>query len=233
MPVKILAVGAHPDDIEFGCAAVLIREIQRGHAVKILVLSRGEAGTNGTPAEREAESRAAARLIGAEVDFLDFGGDCHIAYAVANVVTMGQAIRQLQPTIVLAPSLEENQHPDHASVGKIVRDAARFARYGGLAELRSLPPHAITALYFYSITRTVARRPDIIVDVSDVVDRWEAAMRCHASQLQTKRHYIELRLALAHALGLSVGVQFAVGLSANDPLHVEALSDLGRSSRHF
>ena len=59
--MNILAVGAHPDDIEFGCAHALIQEVRKGNHVKVLVLSRGEAGSNGTPEAREGEARAAHR----------------------------------------------------------------------------------------------------------------------------------------------------------------------------
>ncbi len=78
--MKILAIGAHPDDIEFGCAPVLLKEIKKGNHVDLLVLSRGEAGSSGTPDQREQESRKAARLMGAAIKFLDFGGDCQMRY---------------------------------------------------------------------------------------------------------------------------------------------------------
>ena len=64
--VNILAIGPHPDDIEFGCAPILIKEVRAGNQVKMLVLSRGEAGSAGTPEGRERESRKAARLMGAD-----------------------------------------------------------------------------------------------------------------------------------------------------------------------
>lgn len=227
----ILAIGAHPDDVEFGCGAAVIKEIQRGNRVKILVLSRGEAGTSGTPEIREQESRAAAKLMGAAIEFLDFGGDCHLEYAGTTAMTLARELRQFRPRIVLAPTLDENQHPDHPKVGRMVRDAARYARYGGLAALKDLPPHAIAALYFYPVTRSAAQ-PDVIVDVSDVREQWEAAMRCHASQFTTK-NYLELQLARAHYLGLSIGVEYAVGLYRNDPMHLDALSDITRSARNF
>ena len=73
--MKFLAVGAHPDDIEFGCAAALIKEVKRGNEVRLIVLSRGEAGSAGTPEIREAEARDAARKIGASIEFWDFRGD--------------------------------------------------------------------------------------------------------------------------------------------------------------
>jgi bacillithiol biosynthesis deacetylase BshB1 len=229
--MNILAVGAHPDDIEFGCAHVLIKEARKGNAVKLLVLSRGEAGSHGTPESREEEARAAAKLIGAEIEFCDFGGDCHILQTPQNAFHIAAEIRKFQPAIVLAPHIDEDQHPDHAVVGKLTRDACRFARYGGLSALRLHAAHAITALYYYGITKEVGT-PDVVVDISDVALEWEAAMACHASQMKS-RGYIDLRLAGARHLGLSIGVEYAAGLYVNDPIRVDTLSELTLSSRHF
>ncbi len=87
MKTKILAIGPHPDDIEFGCAPVLIQEIQKGNQVRILVLTKGEASTAGTPEERVEEARAAAKLMGAEIEFLEMGGDCHLRQDIQSAVT--------------------------------------------------------------------------------------------------------------------------------------------------
>jgi len=78
MTKKILAFGAHPDDVEFGCGGLLIKEIQNGNQVKIVVCSLGEAGTNGTPASRKKEATDSAKWIGAEIECINLGGDCHI-----------------------------------------------------------------------------------------------------------------------------------------------------------
>lgn len=229
--MNILAIGAHPDDIEFGCAHVLIQEARRGNRVKLLVLSRGEAASHGTPESREAEARAAAALIGAEIEFLDFGGDCHIAQTHQNAFTIAGHIRKFQPAIVLAPHTGENQHPDHSVVGKLTRDACRYARYNGLEDLKSPPAHAVAALYYYTVTQTPSN-PDLVIDISDVAAEWEAAMECHASQMRT-RSYADLRLSAARNLGLSIGVEYAAGFHANDPIRVAALSEINLSSRHF
>src|SRR5882672_7746834 len=119
--MRILAVGAHPDDVEFGCAAILIEEAKAGHTVKILVTSKGEAASAGTPEERAEEARSAARIIGAEIDFLDLGGDCNIAAIPTNAVPIARQIREFRPDVVLAPHPGENQHPDHSAVGKLTR----------------------------------------------------------------------------------------------------------------
>lgn len=222
--MNILAIGAHPDDIEFGCAPVLIQEIERGHRVKTLVLSRGEAGSSGTPEQREQESRAAAKLMGAEVEFLDFGGDCRIECHPRNALRLAIEIRKERPGVVLAPNPEENQHPDHSIVGRLVRDASRLARYGGLEELKGLATHAIGALLFYNITLHMGR-PDLIVDVTGVVEKWEAVMRCHETQLRAKG-YFDLQMSAARVLGLSAGVEYAIGLLVNDPIRVESVSGI-------
>ncbi len=234
--MNILAVGAHPDDIEFGCAHVLMQEARKGHRVKLLVLSRGEAASHGTPEDREAESRAAAKVMGAEIDFLDFAGDCHIARVPENAFKLAAEIRHFQPAIVLAPHPGENQHPDHAVAGHLVRDACRFARYAGLDSLKKFSlegtaAHTIGALYFYTITKDFGA-PDIVIDIGDVAQDWEAAMMLHASQMRS-RNYADLRMSAARHLGLSIGVEYAAGLYTNDPVRVGSLSELTLSSRHF
>ncbi len=230
--MRILAVGPHPDDVEFGCAPVLIQEVKNGHQVKILVLSKGEAASSGTPEERAQEARDAAGIIGAEVDFLDLGGDCHIRHTPENGFAIAREIRWFQPNIVLAPHLDENQHPDHAATGRIVRDAARLARYGGLTNLKDLAVHPIDQLYYYNITQALGPKPDIVIDVSDVEGHWEAAIRCPKSQMKTKG-YLELVQARARCLGAALGVSAALGLWVNDPVRLRSLSDLALSSRNF
>jgi N-acetylglucosamine malate deacetylase 1 len=231
--MNILAVGAHPDDVEFGCAPVLIQEIAAGHKVHILVCSKGEAASSGTPEERAGEVRDAAKVIGATADFLDLGGDCRIESTAGSRTRMAAEIRKFQPQVVLAPLTDENQHPDHAAVGRLVRDAARLARYAGFEDLKPLPPHSIGQLYYYSITQvTTDRAPDIVIDVGPVREKWEAAIACHRSQMGT-RGYRELVLARARMLGASIGVDYAAALWANDPIRLKSLADVTLTSRYF
>jgi LmbE family N-acetylglucosaminyl deacetylase len=230
--MKILAVGPHPDDVEFGCAPLLIQEVRRGNQTKVLVLSKGEASTSGTPEQRAEEAKAAARTIGAEIDFLDLGGDCHLRHSPETSIIMARQIRLYRPDVVLAPNLDENQHPDHIAAGRMVRDAARLARYSGLEEIRGLPAHSIGHLYFYSITQSFGAQPDIVIDTSPVEEQWEAAMLCHQTQMKTKA-YIDLVRARARFLGSAIGTQSAIGLWINDPVRLESISDLVLSSRNY
>jgi len=230
--MRILAVGAHPDDVEFGCAPLLILEARRGHEVRILVTSKGEAASSGTPEERAEEAREAARLMGVSIEFVDMGGDCHIEPSPSNAALLAREIREFRPDVVLAPHTDENQHPDHAVVGKLVRDAARLARYGGLVDLLALPPHPIKSMYFYAITQVRADPPQILVDVSAAAETWQAAIQCHRSQMKT-RSYPDLVLARARTLGASIGVEYATALWTNDPVRIDSLADLPLSSRYF
>jgi N-acetylglucosamine malate deacetylase 1 len=233
---SLLAFGAHPDDIEFACGGVIASETQAGRRAHFVVCSRGEAGTNGSPRVRIAEAKAAARLLGATVEFVELDGDAHLEIRSAHVIRLAGILRRVRPAMVLAPSVEENQHPDHAKLGKMVRDAARLARYGGLKELRRSPPHTIAHLLFYAVTPEAEPRhlSPILINVSDprIVAAWTAAMSAHQSQTAT-RDYVGLQLARARLLGTRAGVGHAVALFPNDPIVLDSLAALNRSARHF
>ena len=235
-PAPLLAFGAHPDDIEFGCGGVIAREARAGRPVHFVVCSRGEAGTNGTPAQRTAEARKAAKLLGAKIEFITLDGDAHLEIRARHSLTLAGIIRRVRPSIVLAPSLEQNQHPDHWRLGQLVRDATRLARYGGLKELRARPAHAIGQLFFYAVSPDAepAGVPSVLIDISapEVLAAWTAAMEAHASQLRT-RNYVELQLARARVHGLGAGLGHAQSLFPNDPLVFDSLAHLTRAARRF
>src|ERR1700733_15083385 len=137
----LLAFGAHPDDIEFGCGGVIAKETRAGRAGHLVVCSRGEAASYGKPAQRIAEAKRAAKLLGASVEFIELDGDAHLEVRASHAIKLAGIIRRLRPGVVLAPGLVENQHPDHSRLGRLVRDACRLARYGGVRELHRTPAH--------------------------------------------------------------------------------------------
>jgi LmbE family N-acetylglucosaminyl deacetylase len=233
---SILAFGAHPDDLEFGCGGVIAAEGQAGRRIHFVVCSRGEAASNGSPAQRTRETRRAAALLGATVEFVNLGGDAHFAARPDHAIKLAGIIRRVRPAVVLAPSVVENQHPDHVQLGRMVRDASRLARYGGLRELRRLKPHAIDQLFFYAVTPEAepAGLGRVLVDISPpaVVAAWTAAMEAHASQMKT-RNYVELQLTRARLNGLRAGVGHAQPLFPADALVVESLAALGRGARRY
>lgn len=233
--LRILAVGAHPDDIEFGCGGVLLAEAARGSQIALCLCSRGEAGSNGTPAEREAEASRAALLLGATIEFLNLGGDCHLEVSAANNIAIARQIRLTRPDILFAPVGSLDQHPDHAVVSQLCRNAGRLARYGGLEELRDLTPHAIRHHLEYAITADADSgrdQPTMRVDVSAQLARWIGLMECHQTQLRT-RNYIDLQTARARLLGIESGVEYAQALYATDDMLVTSLAELPASVRLF
>jgi len=221
-----LAFGAHPDDLEFGCGGVIARETRAGRAVHLVICSRGEAGSYGTPKQRLQEANNAASLLGATVEFLELDGDAHLEVRPAHALKLAGIIRRLRPETVLAPSVVANQHPDHARLGTLVRDATRLARYGGLKELRRQPAHAIAQLFFYAVTPEAEPHDltPVLIDVSppEIVSVWTAAMQAHASQTSARK-YVELQLARARLLGLRAGVEYAIALYPNEPLVFDLL----------
>lgn len=232
----LLVVGAHPDDIEFGCGGIVAGETRAGRRTHLAVCSRGEAGTFGKPEVRTDEACRGAALLGATIEFVQLDGDAHLNLDVRHAITLARMIRAQRPGIVLAPTPQQNQHPDHWRLGTLVRDAVRLARYGGVEELRSAQPHALDQLFFYALSPEAEPRDalPLLVDVSppDVVAAWTAAMEAHASQMQV-RPYVEFCLLRARAHGLRAGVEYAMALYPNDPLVVGSLSQLTRAARVF
>ena len=233
-PASILAFGAHPDDIEFACGGVIALETQAGRAAHFVICSRGEAGTNGTPAQRTAEARKGAALLGATLEFVNLGGDAHLEASLAHTMKLAAIIRRVRPAVVLAPTPVGNQHPDHAAIGRMVRDAARLARYGGVKELKRRPAHAIRQLLFYAVTVEAepADPPAVLIDVTSVVTTWWKAVQAHQSQVKT-RDYAGLQMARASMHGQRAGGSFAIPLFPNDTLVFESLQPLGRAARHY
>ena len=232
----LLVFGAHPDDIEFGCGGIIAKEVRAGHAAHFVICSQGEAGTHGTPAQRKREATKAAAILGATVELIKLDGDAHLDIRAAHAIKLAGIIRRVQPDVVLAPSVVDNQHPDHAKLGRLVRDAARLARYGGVKELRTREPHAIGRLYFYAVTPEAEPRDvtPVLVDISDpeIIGRWRRAMEAHASQVSA-RGYVELQLTRARLLGARAGIGHAMALFPNEPPVVDSLWQSGGGARGF
>ena len=232
----LLAFGAHPDDIEFGCGGVVVRETRAGRAAHFVVCSRGEAATNGAPAQRVAEAEKSAALLGATLEFVELDGDAHLEVRAAHAIKLAGILRRVRPGIVLAPSLVENRHPDHRRLGQLALDAARLARYGAVEELRGLPPYAIGQLFFYAVTPEAEPRDitPVLIDISapEIVAAWTSAMEAHTSQASA-RNYVELQLTRARLRGLRAGVGHAMALFPNDPLVLDSLAPVSRGARRF
>jgi LmbE family N-acetylglucosaminyl deacetylase len=234
--LPLLVFGAHPDDIEFACGGVVAKETFLGRPAHFVICSQGEAGSHGTPKQRVAEAKKSAKLLGAKLEFVKLDGDAHLEIKSAHSIKLARIVRRVKPGIILAPSVVENQHPDHWRLGCLVRDAVRLARYGGVKELRRVAPHVIDQVLFYAVTAEAEPRDltPVFIDVSSpqIVATWTAAMQAHASQTAA-RAYVELQLARARANGLRAGVNHAIALFPGNTFVFNSLAPLSRGARGF
>ena len=179
MKLDVLAIGAHPDDVELGCGGTLTLLARQGRKVGILHLTRGEMGTRGTATERIVEAEAAAKALGAvELDFLDCG-DGGLRTRPAEEDPLIAKLRQWWPDLVLGPT-PHDRHPDHGRAHRLV-EASCF--YAGLRNRtpQAGPPYRPAAVFSYM--QHDIFQPTFVVDVTAV---WEAKMeslRAYRSQL--------------------------------------------------
>ncbi len=231
----LIAFAAHPDDLEFAVGALLAGESRSKRPVHLVICSRGESATNGSPDQRQQESQSAAKVLGATIEFMELDGDAHLEIKLAHTLKIAAILRRHRPAMVLAPSTMENQHPDHPRLGRLIQDAARLARYAGVKELLATPPHTIQSLFFYAITTEAEPSgiTPIFIDVSspELLATWKSAMQCHASQ--TTRPYIDFQLTRAHLNGLRAGVTHAIAIYPANPIIVDSLAPLSRTARYF
>ncbi|HWP43789.1 MAG TPA: bacillithiol biosynthesis deacetylase BshB1 [Blastocatellia bacterium] len=180
MRLDALAIGAHPDDVEFNCGGTILKLVSLGYKVGILDMARGEMGTRGTAEIRTREAQEAAQKLGLAIrDNLELP-DAHIWLNEESRVRMVRKIRQYRPRIILTHYWED-PHPDHAHTCQIVREAAHvagLAKYDSEAEQERFRPRAIAHFLF---PRTVV--PTFVVDISDFAEQKHAAVTCYRSQL--------------------------------------------------
>jgi N-acetylglucosamine malate deacetylase 1 len=230
MTVEVLAIGAHPDDVELGCGGTLAVLAQQGRRVGILHLTRGEAGTRGTVDERRREGEAAAAALGAvHLEWLNCG-DGHLRTGEAEEDALIEVLRRLRPELVLGPT-PADRHPDHGRAHRLV-EAACF--YAGLARRASgLPPHRPAAVFAYMQHDPFP--PSFVVDVSAGWARKQAALAAYGSQLHqpgaavapdqpmTKVASEDFRLAVegrARYFGNQIGASFGEPFWSRLPLAV-------------
>ena len=178
MGVDVLAVGAHPDDVELAIGGSVAKLVDLGYDVTLLDLTRGEMGSRGTPEIRAEEAAAAAKVLGvSERIGLDMG-DGILMDTLENRKALIEIIRRTRPKIVLAPYWDD-LHPDHAAAGRLLRAViypVGFANYPAEGE-----PYRPNEALFYMMHTPF--EPRFIFDVTGYWERKIEAIRCFASQV--------------------------------------------------
>jgi LmbE family N-acetylglucosaminyl deacetylase len=161
---KVLAIGAHPDDVELGCGATLLAHVAAGDAVTMLVLTGGQAGPG--RAHRHDEQRQAAGVLGAT---LRWGGlvDCSVTADAATVRLVEEVIRDTDADVVYVHAPDDS-HQDHRAAAAATLSAAR----------------RMSRVLHYQSPSTLSFQPTVFVDVTAYLSGKVAALRAHASQVE-------------------------------------------------
>jgi len=237
MKLDILAIGAHPDDVELGCGATIAKEVQRGKKVGIVDLTRGELGTRGTEETRSVEAAAASDILGVAVrENLAFA-DGFFVNDKQHQLEIIKMIRKYQPEIVLCNAIED-RHIDHGKGSQLVSDACFLSglmkietEVGGKSQQHWRPKH----VYHYIQWKNI--EPDIVVDVSGFIDVKMKAVLAYQTQFYdptsklpetpiSSKNFTDSVKYRARDLGRLIGVEYGEGFTVERYAGVESLFDL-------
>jgi bacillithiol biosynthesis deacetylase BshB1 len=179
MPVDILAIAAHRDDVELTCAGTLAKAVEAGHRTGILDLTAGESGTMGSAALRAQEAEKAAEILGVAERRNAGLADAHLHNTEEARRAVVTEIRHFAPRVVILP-FPVGRHPDHRIASELGRDACYLA---GL-EKYDAPgaPHRPHKILYALSYREDPVKPTFVVDIGAQFERKMAAIRCYASQ---------------------------------------------------
>ncbi len=194
--MNILAIGAHPDDVEFGCGGTLIKYAGKGHQVQLLILTDG--GLGGDPAERRKEQEDAARVLGAQQIFWGGYRDTEVTLDRDLIQKIEGVLQTVGPHLILV-HFADDTHQDHRNIATAVVTASRYTRN----------------VLFYEGPTTANFTPSVFVDIDAVLDRKLEALTAHTSQV-TKTgvealSILDLARAAAHFRGIQGRVRNAEG----------------------
>lgn len=237
MKLHILAIGAHPDDVELGCTGTLINHIKKGQQTGILDLTEGELGSRGTITTRHDEAQNAARLSGVHIRHNLKMADGFFKNDPGHQLQIIPYLRHYRPDIVLANALED-RHPDHGRAGKLIADACFLS---GLRKIKTTwegkPQDAWRPKRVFHYIQDRFTTPDFIVDISDSFALKMEAIQCFKTQFFTddsdepetyisKSGFLEKIKARAYQLGQRIGVEYGEGYNCLSDLGISSLDNL-------
>ncbi|HEY7303865.1 MAG TPA: bacillithiol biosynthesis deacetylase BshB1 [Bryobacteraceae bacterium] len=230
-PLDVLAIAAHPDDIEQTCGGTLIRMAETGYRTGVLDLTAGDMGTRGTPDLRIEEARAAANhLLLAWRQNLRWP-DARLENNIGARMTLAGVIRRIRPRTVILPYWT-GRHPDHYRAAELGYEACFLA---GLRKLEEeTPPHRPFKILYSSSYANVT--PSFVVDISRQFERRMAALLSYTSQygdsdegsdLFPSHAEIRERLAgIARFYGNLIGVKYGEPFVVKEAIEVTDIVDM-------
>ena len=237
MKLDILAFGAHPDDVELGCAGTILKEISLGKTVGIVDLTRGELGTRGSAEIRIQEANAAAKILGVLVRENLEMRDGFFVNDEKHQLEIIKMIRKYQPEIVLCNAVDD-RHIDHGKGSKLVSDACFLS---GLRKVETTVDGENQAawrpklVYHYMQWNNI--EPDFVVDITGFTDKKIESILAYRSQFYdanskepespiTSKNFFESLNYRSQDLGRLTGVNYAEGFTVERCLAVNSLGDL-------
>ena len=182
MPIDLLVIGSHPDDIELTCSGTIAKLIRQRRSVVLLDLTEGELGTRGTREIRRKEAEEAARILGV-TERRNLGiPDGNVEVSRDNLAKLISVIRELQPKLLLIPH-SRDRHPDHVHSHQLCKEAWFYsglkkfdaeATIGGLKEFR--PDACFEYMQWFEF------QPSFIVDVTETYETKLKAIAAYSSQ---------------------------------------------------
>ncbi|WP_196888714.1 bacillithiol biosynthesis deacetylase BshB1 [Aureivirga sp. CE67] len=238
MKLDILAIGAHPDDVELGCSATIAKEIASGKKVGILDLTRGELGTRGSAEIRDEEAKAAAKVLGLSVrENLGFADGFFEHDNKDHKIEIIKRIRKYQPDIVLLnPS--QDRHIDHGKGNKLASAACFLSGLRRIeTEHEGVQQEAWRPKQVYHYIQWQPLEPDFVVDVTGFIDKKLEAVLAYKSQFFdpdskepsspiSSQNFLESIKYRAQDLGRLVNVDYAEGFITERYIAVKNLSDI-------
>ncbi|WP_324716875.1 PIG-L family deacetylase [Carboxydochorda subterranea] len=213
-PVDVLAIGAHPDDIELGAGGLLILARRKGLSTGGIVLTRGDAGRFGTEEQRRKEAAEAARVLElSHFEQLDHP-DAALAATRQAAVQLALRLRKLRPRLILAPH-PEDRHFDHQAASRLADEAAFLADRATFDP--ETAPLSRPALWWFGLDPATLHRPHLVVDITPVWAQKEAALRAHASQAPI----VAGAELYARVYGAMIGVMFGEGFIPARPAAIQ------------
>lgn len=198
--MNILAIGAHPDDIEFGCGGTLLKYSRRGHKISLLVLTTG--GFGGKPAIRKREQENAANFIGTKRVFWGGFKDTELVDNRELILKIEEVICQVKPDIVFL-NYRDDIHQDHRAASNAGISATRY----------------IKQVLFYEVPTSQNFTADIFVDVTDILPDKLKLIKAHVSQVAKtgvdKLSILESVTSCANFRGFQARVKYAEGFKSS------------------
>ena len=237
MKADILAIGAHPDDVELSCSGTIAKEISAGKKVVIIDLTKGELGTRGSEKIRELESKKAGEILKIS-DRKNLGlKDGFFHNSDENKIKLVRLILFYKPKIVLCNSIND-RHPDHGRASKLVVESCFLS---GLKKISTkfddLTQQIWKPLNIYHYVQWNLEIPDFIVDISDFLDIKLKSVQCYSSQFYdpeskepktpiSSQNFLESIKYRSANFGRIIGADYGEGFVANRKPAVASISDL-------